>query len=306
MLAGLLLLVTSDTAVVRNIPVAPAETLRTTSFGQGPPIVVITGLIGSAYAYRKIIPSLSAEGLSVIVIEPLGVGASSRPGKSDYSLTAQAQRIAAALDSLGGTGCAPVLAHSMGVSMALRLALQRPDLVCGIVAEAGGATESVATGQVRSAARYAWLIKLFGGRGRIRSQIRKGLVESSGDTTWITRELIDHYTEGSAGDLGAVLRAIKGMARAVEPEALIPRLSLIQVPVQVLVGGAPGKSGVTPWMTGQLATRLPQVRVDTVPGSGSHIHEEQPQAVINAVLELVRRLRARSSPLWPPSELPES
>ena len=288
---GLLLAAALDTGSIRKVPVAPAETLHTTSFGRGQPVVVLTGLIGSAYAFRKVIPPLVAAGLSVVVIEPLGVGRSSRPGRGDYSLTAQAVRIAAAMDSLGGLGCAPLLAHSMGVSMAFRLALLRPDLVCGIVAESGGATESVASGQVRSAARYAWLIKLLGGRNRIRNQIRKGLVESSGDTTWITRELIEQYTAGGAGDLGAALRAIKGMARAREPEPLVPRLAEIRVPVHLLLGGVPGKSGVTPWMAGQLARRLPQLRVDTVPGSGSHIHEEQPQAVVAAVLELVRQLR---------------
>jgi pimeloyl-ACP methyl ester carboxylesterase len=290
MLFGLMLLAASDSVVIRNIVVAPAETLRTTTVGQGQPLVVIPGLLGSAYAYRKVIPPLNAAGLSVIVIEPIGVGYSSRPGKSDYSLTAQSHRVAAALDSLGGIGCAPVLAHSAGASIALRLAAHRPDLVCGLVAENGGGMDSVATTSVRRAASYAWLIKLFGGRGKIRSQLRKGMLETAGDSSWVTPEVIEHYTAGAAGDLGAVLRAIKGMARAKEPELMADLLPTVKVPVHLLIGGAPKGSGVPPAQFQLLKATLPQLVVDTVPGSGLRIHEEQPGVVVQAVLDLVKQL----------------
>src|SRR5439155_2300210 len=108
MLFSLMLLVAADSVQVRNIVVAPAETLRTTIVGEGHPVVLIPGFLGSAYGYRKIIPLLSSSGFRVIVVEPLGVGFSSRPGDSDYSLTAQSHRVAAVLDSLGGIRCAPV------------------------------------------------------------------------------------------------------------------------------------------------------------------------------------------------------
>lgn len=290
MLFSLMLLAGGDSSVVRNISVAPAETLKTTVVGQGRPLVVIPGLIGSAYAFRKIIPPLTRAGLSVIVIEPLGVGASSRPEKSDYSLTAQSHRIAAVLDTLGINGCVPVLAHSLGVAMAFRLALFRPDLVCGIVAENGGPQETVATSSVRRAVRYGWLIKIFAGRGRIRSQIRKGLIATAGDTTWVTREVIDNYTAGGAGDLGAVLRSLKGMAHSAEPDSLAPQLRMIRVPVRLLVGGAPRTKGIPASHTALLRATLPRLVVDSIAGSGLHIHEEQPDAVVRAVLELMKEL----------------
>jgi len=298
MLFGLILFAAVDSAVVRGVPVAPAETLQTTVVGRGHPVVLIPGLIGSAYAFRKIIPPLTAAGLKVIVVEPLGVGASSRPGKSDYSFTAQAGRIAAVLDSLGDVRCAPVLAHSLGVSIALRLAMHRPDLVCGIVAENGGPADTVATASVRKAVRFSFLIRIFGSRGRIKSQVRKGMMDTAGDTTWITPDVIDHYTAGGAGDLGAVLRALKGMARAVEPELLASRLGSITVPVHLLIGGAPKGSGIPARHTTLMRARLLNLTVDTIPGSGLHIHEERPAVVVRAVLELMRQL---ASPRAPPS-----
>ena len=289
MLFGLMLFAAADTALVRNIVVAPAETLRATLVGQGRPLVVIPGLLGSAYGYRKVIPELTRAGLEVIVIEPLGVGFSSRPGKSDYTLTAQSHRVAAVLDSLGRTGCMPVLGHSAGASIALRLAVHRPDLVCGVVAENGGALDTLATASVRRAASYAWLIKIFGSRGRIKSQVRKGMLETAGDSSWITSEVIDHYTAGGAGDLGATLRAVKGMARAREPEHIADLLPKVAVPVHLLIGGAPRGSGVPPAQLRLLKATLSQLVVDSIPGAGLRIYEEQPRVVVNAVLDLATR-----------------
>jgi len=289
MLFSLMLLVTGDSAVVRNIPVAPAETLRVTIVGQGRPVVVIPGLLGSAYAYRKVIPPLAEAGFQLIVVEPIGVGHSSRPGKSDYTLTAQSHRVAAVLDTLGNTGCAPVLAHSAGVSIALRLAAHRPDLVCGLVAENGGPLDTVATTSVRRAVRYAWLIKLFGGRGKVKSQLRKGMLETAGDSSWVTSEVIDNYTAGAAGDLGAVLRVLKGMSRAVEPEHIDSLLDRIRVPVHLLIGGAPHGSGVPRRQFALFTARVPQLVVDTIRGAGLRIHEEQPGVVVKAVLDMVKQ-----------------
>ena len=77
---------------------------------------------------------------------------------------------------------------------------------------------------VRKALKFSFLIKLFAGRGRVRKELKKGLLASSGDTTWVTDEVIDHYTAGPAGDIGQMLRALKAMQRSVEPDSLSPRL----------------------------------------------------------------------------------
>ena len=68
-----------DSAVVRDIEVADGETLRTTSIGTGQPIVLIPGIFGGAYGYRKITGPLVAQGYRTIVVEPLGYGSSSHP-----------------------------------------------------------------------------------------------------------------------------------------------------------------------------------------------------------------------------------
>jgi pimeloyl-ACP methyl ester carboxylesterase len=82
-----------DSVAVRDIKVAEGETLRTTSLGSGKPVVLIPGLFGGAYSYRKITEPLVAQGYRAVVVEPLGYGWSSHPKKADYSLDAQAQRV---------------------------------------------------------------------------------------------------------------------------------------------------------------------------------------------------------------------
>src|SRR5829696_2984508 len=83
----------ADSIAVRDIQVAKGETLRTTSMGRGKPVVLIPGLFGGAYSYRKITGPLVAQGYQAIVVEPLGYGASSHPKKADYSLDAQTERV---------------------------------------------------------------------------------------------------------------------------------------------------------------------------------------------------------------------
>jgi pimeloyl-ACP methyl ester carboxylesterase len=79
------------------IPVAPLESLRVTTAGAGETVVLVPGLFGSAFGYRHLLELLPAAGFRVVVIEPLGIGRSSRPERANYSLTAQADRLAAVL-----------------------------------------------------------------------------------------------------------------------------------------------------------------------------------------------------------------
>src|SRR6266581_123720 len=89
-----------DSAIVRDIEVAPGETIRTTSVGAGQPLVLIPGIFGAAFGYRTITGPLVARGYRCIVVEPLGYGWSGHPKEADYSFTAQTERVGRALDQL--------------------------------------------------------------------------------------------------------------------------------------------------------------------------------------------------------------
>lgn len=271
--------------------VAPAETLHVVVAGAGEPVVLLPGLFGSAYGFRKVEPLLIAAGYRTIVVEPLGVGSSGRPERANYSLTAQADRIAAALDSLG-VRHAIVVAHSLGASMAYRLAYRRPDLVRGIVSLDGGPAEAAATPGFRRAMRFAPWIKLFGGVKLIRRKIRSGLIASSGDTSWVDSAAVAAYTAGAAADLDGTLKAYLGMARAREPEPLAPHLPAIGCPVRLVLGTARHDNGIAQREVDLLGRSLPQFSIDSVAGAGHFLYEERPDAVVASVRLLDTRLGA--------------
>jgi pimeloyl-ACP methyl ester carboxylesterase len=278
----LLLVLVSDSTVRARIVVAPAETLVVESSGAGPPVVLLPGLFGSTFGYRKVVPELLARGLRAIVIEPLAVGRSSRPPKADYSLTAQARRIGQVLDSLRIDG-ATVVAHSLGAAIALRLAWLRPQQVSGLVLLEGGPVETAASPGFRRAMEYAPWIKWAGGVKTIRKVIRQTLVGSAGDPSWVTDEVIAEYTAGAASDLDGTLLAYLQIAKSKEPEPFGPHLSAIKLPIRVLLGGAEHSGGPKREEIDRLRVGAPKVVIDTIAGAGHYLHEERPDLVARAI-----------------------
>ena len=172
--------------------------------------------------------------------------------------------------------------------MAFRLAYRRPDLVAGIVSLDGGPAEGAATRAFRRAMKLAPWIKLFGGVKLVRKKIRGQLISASGDSSWVSERVVDGYTAGAAHDLDATLKAFLAMAERREPERLRPHLPEVRCPVRLLLGTAAHEGGVSAEEVAVLAAALPLFVVDSVPGAGHFIYEEQPAAVVAAV----RRLRA--------------
>jgi pimeloyl-ACP methyl ester carboxylesterase len=285
-LATMALVASLDSGVVRHIEVAPGETLHTTITGSGEPVVLIPGIFGGAYGYRKIVGPLVQRGYRCIVVEPLGYGRSSRPAAADYSFTAQTRRVGRALNSLGVTE-ALFIANSTGASIAMRLAIANPDLVRGILSISGGPSESAATPGMKKAFRMGgFLTKLAVNEGKLRHDVRREIVKNSGDTSWVTPRVIREYTAGQAADVDGTIDALRRMSKSKESTSLHERLDDIRVPVRLLVGGVDHPSGVKPDEREMLAERIPDFELDSVPGSGQYVHEEQPEVVLKALGEL--------------------
>ncbi len=273
------------------VVVAPAETMHVEAWaGTGRPIAVVPGLFGASFTFRKVIPLLAAQGFRPIVIEPLGTGFSSRPPKADYSLAAQSHRLAAVLDSLH-SGPVLVLAHSLGAAIAFRLAVDRPDLVRGIVSLEGGPTEEATTPMFRSGMRYLPWVKLLGGISLVRRKIRGMLLDSSGDRSWVTDGVVMSYTLGEARDFDATLKTFLAMSHAHEPAKLAPRLGDIACPVTLVVGTAHHDGDVPPQEVALMHRAILSFTVDSQLGAGHYLQEERPAAVVTAVVQLAQRAR---------------
>jgi len=257
-----------------KVPVAATESLQVETSGAGPPVVLIPGLFGSEFGFRKLVPLLNSAGYRTIVVEPLGIGSSGRPQRADYSLTAQAERIAGVLDSLA-IRQAFVIAHSLGGAEAFRLAYRRPDLVRGLISLEGGPTEAAITPAFKRALRFAPWIQLF-----VRKKIRTMLLASSGDSTWVTDDVVIGYTAGAAQSLDATLKAYLAMANSREPEKLWPHLAEIRCPVRLVLGGVPHEGDVGADEVRLLQRTVRAFALDSVAGAGHFLYEEQPEAVV--------------------------
>jgi len=287
----LLLLAISGSSTPVMLEVAPGEGLTVYSEGppNGDPVVLIPGLSGCSYGFRKLPPLLHEHGLRTIIIEPLGVGESSRPRGADYTMTTQAARLGAVLDSLEIEN-ALFVAQGIGGAIVFRLALERPGLLAAFVAIEAGASEIAISPNIRNNLKVANGLAKLGGKNLIRDRFTDNLRKSSGDDSWIDRRTVGRYFRGTGRNISAALDAMMAMTKQIEPWSVTPRLPEIRIPVVVLLGTAPHEGGLTQEDIEVLRRGLVRVEFREIPGAGHFIYEEQPQAVADVVEDLVADL----------------
>ncbi len=272
-------------ATVVRVVVAPAETLSVSSTGAGTPIVIIPGMLGGAYGFRKVAAELNAQHDRVIIVDPLGTGGSSRPPDANSSMEAQAARVAAVLDSLN-VGRALVVGHAAGAPIALRLALLRPQLVRGVVLVNGSASEKFSSGGLKMALKLSPILKLFGARGRAQQHVVSGLRDSSVDPSWVTDEVVAAYTAPYKDDFDATLGVLKAVAYSTEPWPLLSRLHQVQAPVLLVLGTGAPKGALKPDEVAAMHKALPTMRVDSLRDAGAFPQEEKPAQLVQAIKSL--------------------
>ncbi len=297
MKAIILLLALGCGSAPAMLEIAPAEELTVCSEGpgDGESVVLIPGLSGCSYGFRKLTPLLHEQGLRTIIIEPLAVGESSRPRDVDYTMTAQAARLGAVLDSLEVEN-AVFVAQGIGGAMVFRLAVERPELLAGFVSVEGGSAEAAISPNIRNTLKLAKVLARMGGKSLLRDRYAENLKKNSGDPSWIDRRTVGRYFRGTGRDISAALDVMVAMTEQTEPWAMTPRLPEIRIPVVVLLGTAPHEAEMTSEDIEVLRRGLVDVEFREVPGAGHFIYEEQPRVVADAVKELLAKLTAGGSP----------
>jgi pimeloyl-ACP methyl ester carboxylesterase len=275
---------------LRHVTVAPAESLAV----QRPPkdapadarVVLVTGVLGSAFSMRHVTAALTARGLAVAVIDPLGMGASSRPATADYSLEAQAARVLVVLDSLRWPRV--VLAgQGTSATIALRAAARAPHRVAGVVSIAGGPVASQRTDGLGLALRAGPLLNTPPGRALARRHFGRALRARAVRDDWVTPDVERAYVAPLLADLPRALRALEAMGASAEPTALEVILARVTVPVRVLVGRVARPGAPTDAQLALLVRHLRDVRIDSLADSGVLLHEEAPGAVARGIAALV-------------------
>jgi pimeloyl-ACP methyl ester carboxylesterase len=93
--------------------------------GSGEPVLLVHGITTNSFIWREIIPSLETR-FDVVAVDLLGCGESDLSLDLDYSITAQAELLAAFIRELG-IGPSHVVGHDIGGGIAQILAVQHPD-----------------------------------------------------------------------------------------------------------------------------------------------------------------------------------
>jgi pimeloyl-ACP methyl ester carboxylesterase len=95
--------------------------------GDGPPLLLLHGLLGYSFSWRYAIPVLANQA-TVHAVDMLGVGFSDRPAAIDCSLRASAERLLLFLDSVGVESC-DLLGTSHGGAVSMMAAALSPERI---------------------------------------------------------------------------------------------------------------------------------------------------------------------------------
>lgn len=116
------------------------------TLGGGEPLLFLHGWGLSPRSYLPALRSLANRGHRITAPSLPGFGKSEARRNPDHSLHGVADHVIDALDVLGLPGALPVVAHSFGAGVSLRIAALRPDLISRLtlISPVGGAARGSA------------------------------------------------------------------------------------------------------------------------------------------------------------------
>lgn len=263
--------------------------------GEGPLVLALHGASANAREFDAVAAALEGK-VRLVAVDRPGYGHSSRPPGAE-ALARQAAILAAAIDALGGGAPAIVLAHSLGSASALRLALDHPDKVAGLVLVAPAANPYPGPNawHVRLAARPV--------SGRLFAHMAVPLAgpfmaAPAIANTFAPAEPPPDYAR-KAG-VGLLFRpgtfranALDVAATKAEFEAQYFRYDEISAPAIVIT--ADSDRVVSPRIHARaLARTLPKAELVVTPAAGHMPHQVRPEAVAAAVLRIAQIGRSES------------
>lgn len=235
--------------------------------GQGPALVILHGLLGSARNWAGMTRAFAASH-HVVALDLPNHGASPWSEAADYPFMADA--VAATIADLGGR--AAVVGHSMGGKVAMMLALTRPELI-----ERVAVVDIAPVSYTHTFAPYIRAMRSVSlARAARRSDVDQALASHIPDAR--VRAFLLQNLDGDPGHyrwrpnlavLGAAMPDLLGFP---DPDGLTPYSG-----PALFISGAQSDY-VTPEHTGLIRRLFPAARLERIEGAGHWIHADQPEA----------------------------
>jgi pimeloyl-ACP methyl ester carboxylesterase len=255
--------------------------------GEGPPLVLVHGLGGSAANWCELAPLL-ARRRRVIAPDLPGHGGSS-PLKAVSGLQPYADRVAAVME-WEDVPAAPVVGHSLGGMVVLRLALRRPEAVEAVVL-AGSAGLSIGRAWPRTVLSVFAVVRPGRLAGRYRSLIARSRllrravfgVVSVADPAGLSDAAVEGFLSGHVlhTDIGSAWKAL----RVDDPRRELDR---VRCPALVLWGAEDAQLPIDDAF--EYARRL-HAPLRVVAGCGHLLIGERPDACAHAIEAFLDRVK---------------
>jgi pimeloyl-ACP methyl ester carboxylesterase len=249
-------------------------------------IVLIHGLGGSTFSWRRNAPFFAAQGYRVVSLDMKGFGLSYKDFASDYSHPAQARLLADVLARLG-IDQAYFVGHSMGTNVMLHFAHLYPEKVLGLISVEGAV--SLKQGLMHPSALLSFppfkragqvLLSRYGTKERIGRILRSAYYEQE----IVTAEVIDGYYNRLV--IGQWTQSLLAMTRDMSENTITFALEDLEFPTLILWGQNDTwvkRADIDRWRD-----EIPSAEFHAIPESGHLLMEEKADLFNNLVLAFLQ------------------
>ena len=245
-----------------------------------PAILLLHGFGASLQAWDDWAPALE-KNLRVLRIDIPGFGLSGPAVNQDYSDAADVARVIAVMDQLGVQQVI-VAGHSMGGRIAWNLAAAHPERVSQLVllSPDGFPDPNAKSDKTYEVPALLGLLPYSLPQWALRMG---GVAPAFADNSQLTPQMMQRYHDMMLAP--GVRTALLERMRQTRNSDPVSRLQSIKVPTLLLWGE---KDAFIPLSNAQdYLKAMPQARLVTLPGVGHVLHEEAPQASVQAVLDFL-------------------
>lgn len=256
--------------------------LRYVEAGTGPDVLFLHGLGASIYAWRDLIGPVAKAGFHAVAFDNRGFGDSDMPA-SGYRPADYAQLTLDLIASLHLQNVV-LVGHSMGGEIAALATLKDPRNVRALVLvdAAGFGTHLPLLTRLARAPLVGRVLASFRGR----KAVEKALRSTFGDPSRVTDAMVDQYYAPVAEPDFA--RALAGVARQFNFEALKGRLDSVSVPTLVVWGSR--DAWIPPSVGQDMSLALPRAAFVLIPGAGHDVPDEDPGALLRPLIAFLQQI----------------